>query len=79
MQRLTRIQSEYKTYAQLTELTREQVEAISKMIQTTIERNRPKEIITALTIQLSVGLVFLVAGVVFAQPIEQLWRRIFGG
>jgi hypothetical protein len=78
MERLTKIQTEYNTYEQLTELTQEQVRAISEMMQRTIERNRPKEIFTALSIHLSVGIIFLVAGVVFAHPIEQAWKSIFG-
>jgi hypothetical protein len=77
MQRLEKLQTDYKTYEQLTELTKEQVNAISSMMQRTIERNRPKEIITTLSIHLSVGLIFLIAGVILAHPIENVWASIF--
>jgi chromosome segregation ATPase len=76
--RLQKLQADYKTYEQLTELTKDQVAAISEMMQRTIEHNRPKEVLVALSIHLGVGIIFLIAGVILAHPIEHLWATIFG-
>jgi hypothetical protein len=70
---LSRLQEEYKKYENMTAITREQVKSIADVLETTIERNRTKELITAIMLHTLAGFIFLVLGVLLAHPIENTW------
>jgi hypothetical protein len=75
--RLKSLQTEYENYSKLTELTREQIKSLSIILKSTLAAERKWELLIAISLHVGVGLIFLILGVVLAEPIKKGWEHVF--
>jgi DNA-binding transcriptional regulator YbjK len=74
--RLEKLHDEYNKYTELTTITREQAKSISQLLESTIRQNRTREILIPLSMHIGTGIVFLILGVIMAEPIARLWHSL---
>ena len=71
MKKLQRLKQKYEKYSQLAEVEESKAKAIIQQIETAIGRNRGRERIIALAINLLAGLIVFVLGVAFGPSLTK--------
>ena len=75
--KIQHLKQEYEKYSQLAEVEESKAKAIIQQIETAIGRNRVRERIIALTLNLLAGLIVFILGVVFGPSLTK-WLGLSG-
>jgi hypothetical protein len=68
--RLIALQNEYKRLSDLTNITTDQAQAITKQLEMAVGKNRNTERVVALAINLVAGIIVFVFGVIFSDKVS---------
>lgn len=71
---LLEIQTEYERLSELTDISTEQISALTKQIETSIGRSQRWGWLKSLGINLVAGAIVFVVGVFAAEPIKDVWQ-----
>lgn len=75
-QRLIEVRKEYERYSELAEIEEKKVEALVQQLEITLGKERNKERLYGIFLNLIVGLIFFIAGAIFSTPLQNWLHKI---